>query len=135
MPPRSSAYEGIFNMTNKLCTARGSSNADWCGHRWMQVRRALPEIEDCNLHILWHTFACRLLDKGVDLYTLSKLLGHSSLRVTERYAPRVRNGGAEQAIAALQRRPVPLVGGRGPAGPQRLHMWDAVPRRKSVAQG
>jgi len=74
----------------------------------MKVRRALPEIEDCNLHILRHTFACRLLDKGVDLYTLSKLLGHSSVRVTGRYSPRVRNGGAEQAIAALQRRPVPL---------------------------
>ena len=33
-----------------------------------------------------HTFATRLIQKGVDLYKLSKLLGHSSVTVTERYA-------------------------------------------------
>ena len=68
----------------------------------MQVRRAIPEIDDCNLHILRHTFVCRRLD-GVAMYTLSKLLGHSSIRVTEaHYANRVRAGRAEQAIKALE---------------------------------
>ena len=33
-----------------------------------------------------HTFATRLIQKGVDLYKLSKLLGHSSVTITERYA-------------------------------------------------
>lgn len=47
-----------------------------------------------------------MLDKGVDLYMVSKLLGHSSIKVTERYASRVRAGGAEMAIAALAGAPV-----------------------------
>lgn len=40
-------------------------------------------------HIHWHcgrhTYACLLLANGVDIYTVSKLLGHSSVRITEIY--------------------------------------------------
>ncbi len=85
----------------------GKVTVDWCGHRWMMVRRALPEINDCNLHILRHTFACRLLALGTDLYVVSKLLGHASVDVTAaRYGNRVRHSFFEQAIARLQRGPV-----------------------------
>jgi integrase len=34
-------------------------------------------------HILRHTFATRYLQGGGDIYTLSKILGHSSVKVTE----------------------------------------------------
>lgn len=39
-----------------------------------------------RLHILRHTFASHLAQAGVALYTISKLLGHSSIRQTECYA-------------------------------------------------
>jgi integrase len=82
-------------------------DADWSGHRWMQVRRAIPEIDDVNLHILRHTFACRLLALGVDLFVVNRLLGHASVDVTaERYANRVRHTFFENVIAVLQRGPV-----------------------------
>jgi integrase len=39
-----------------------------------------------KLHSLRHTFASRLVEHGVDLYTVSKLLGHSDLKTSMVYA-------------------------------------------------
>ena len=43
-------------------------------------------IRNFRFHDLRHTFASYLVMAGVSIYTVSKLLGHSSVRVTERYA-------------------------------------------------
>ena len=32
-----------------------------------------------------HTFATRMAEEGIDLATLAKILGHSSIRIVERY--------------------------------------------------
>ncbi len=88
----------------------GKVDDDWVGHRWGLVRREC-KVPDVNVHILRHTCASRLLERGVDLYTVSKWLGHSSVKVTERYA-HLQQGALEQAAAALARAPV-AVGTRG----------------------
>jgi integrase len=39
-----------------------------------------------TFHNLRHTFASWLLDKNVKLFTVGKLLGHTTMRMTERYS-------------------------------------------------
>jgi len=47
---------------------------------------AKADIEDFHFHGLRHTFATRLIQAGVDLYKVQRLLGHKSLMMTQRYA-------------------------------------------------
>jgi site-specific recombinase XerD len=51
-------------------------------------RRAVQEagIENLHFHDLRHTFATRLVQAGVDLYKVQRLLGHKSPEMTQRYA-------------------------------------------------
>jgi len=42
-------------------------------------------ISDVSWHTLRHTFASRLIDRGVDIVTVQQLLGHSTVTVTMRY--------------------------------------------------
>jgi len=58
----------------------------WVTHRF---RRACDDVglKDVTLHTLRHTCATRLLQRGMDIYMVSKWLGHSSVVITEqRYA-------------------------------------------------
>jgi integrase len=46
----------------------------------------LSGIEDFRFHDLRHTFASWYMMNGGDLYELAKILGHSNIKMTERYA-------------------------------------------------
>ena len=52
---------------------------------WQKIR-TLAGIPDVRLHDLRHSFASFALKRGVDLYTVSKLLGHKNIATTTRYA-------------------------------------------------
>ena len=52
---------------------------------WYRVRREVG-IEDCRLHDLRHTYASYAVMNGVPVPVVSRLLGHSKVRMTLRYA-------------------------------------------------
>ena len=54
---------------------------------------ALP----CIFHTSRHTFATMMLTLGADLYTVSKLLGHTSVRMTQVYA-KIINQKKDEAV-------------------------------------
>jgi integrase len=62
------------------------------------------EMFDFKLHSLRHTFACRLIARGVDIYTVSKLLGHSDLKTTMVYA-KVDLSSMQNAVNKLPHQP------------------------------
>lgn len=53
--------------------------------RVMQRTGKKVGIEDCRPHRLRDTFAVRRLEAGIQIGDLSKMLGHSSVTMTERY--------------------------------------------------
>lgn len=43
------------------------------------------KINDADVHTLRRTFGSKLIEQGVDILTVSKLLGHSSVSVTQNH--------------------------------------------------
>jgi len=51
-------------------------------------------------HALRHTYAYRLIEQGVDIVTIARLLGHKSVQTTMRYLRR-REGSLQAAVDRL----------------------------------
>jgi len=80
------------------------------GSRWRDLKRPFTaacrraKILDFHFHDLRHTFASQLVMAGVDLTTVSRLLGHASLTMTLRYSHLAPDHlqGAVDVLARLQ---------------------------------
>ena len=66
------------------------------------VRRA--ELADVRMHDLRHTYASRLVQREVPLHTVSRLLGHESLKMTLRYS-HLATADLRRAVAVLDTPP------------------------------
>lgn len=76
---------------------------DTTNHRriFRRIIRASKLSGDIGWHTLRHTFASHLIMRGVDIVTVSKLLGHSSLTTTMIYAHLTR-AHEKNAVARLR---------------------------------
>lgn len=77
--------ESCSNDTGKLFP--GASN-DWLRWAWERVRQHMGLADDPQFvpHMLRHTCATRLAQRGVSMPVIKEWLGHSSITTTARYA-------------------------------------------------
>ena len=68
------------------------TDLDWSGRNHVDVYSRMMRlcsragIPDFRFHDMRHTFATRLVQRGVDLYKVQRLLGHKTSLMTQRYA-------------------------------------------------
>lgn len=66
--------------------------------RAFDIAREKASIQNFHFHDVRHCFATRLAQRGVDIYRISRLLGHLNITMTQRYAhhcPESLRGGIE----------------------------------------
>jgi integrase len=87
-----------------FCRKDGSPFSDSdLDHQHAQVRTLLKMPSDFVPHSLRHTFGTRLGESGADAFTIMKLMGHSSVTVSQRYvhpSPESIERAFERLIAA-----------------------------------
>ena len=69
--------------TNKVFDGLNDRDRYYWFQLWISKAGITKQI---NFHGLRHTFATLQLSKGTDIYTVSKMLGHSNVRTTQVYA-------------------------------------------------
>lgn len=72
------------------------------------------KIENFHFHDLRHTFATRLVQAGVDLYKVQRLLGHKSPSMTQRYAHHFPESLRDGVEILDQRRPFSTISAQQP---------------------
>jgi len=69
-------------------------------YHWYKIRKE-ANLDNVRLHDLRHTFASTLVNAGVSLYEVQKLLGHSNISITQRYA-HLSNNSLFNAVCVVQ---------------------------------
>jgi len=78
--------ERVFLVLSLFLTANGSFSSCYSAFRSALSRSGIKTEQGQSAHVLRHTFASHFIMNGGNVLTLQKILGHSSLQMTMRYA-------------------------------------------------
>lgn len=95
---RQSACEYVFSLNGTKV------KESFVSHKLKEYVRRAKLNENLHFHSLRHTFASWLVQDGVNIYEVQKLLGHSSVKVTEVYS----HLAASELYSAVNRISLPL---------------------------
>lgn len=86
-----------------VCPGALSKDGYWASRFWFKRALAAASVDDFTWHDLRHTFASRLVQRGVDIVRVKELMGHATISMTMRYAhlAPVHLQNAVDAIATL----------------------------------
>lgn len=77
----------LTSKTNLIFTDKGKQfNANYLSNRFKNCVRKAKLNDKLNFHSLRHSFASWLVQRGVSIFQVSKLLGHSRVETTEIYS-------------------------------------------------
>ena len=100
--------ERVYNILSERKKLYGGLQPFGCSydsvhHYFIKSKIALGKEDDNDLciHSLRHTCASRLVQRGVDLYIVKEILGHSNITVTEKYA-HLKQDSLRKAMAVLE---------------------------------
>jgi integrase len=80
---------------------------EWGGHRVLSIKKGFAGaceragIEGVTPHVLRHTAASWMAERGVDMFRISRFLGHSDTKVTERRYAKLHPSFLQDAAEAL----------------------------------
>jgi len=97
----SGAKGKIIKLDGYIFNKRGRKyTTDYVSKRFKRACREAKISEAIHFHSLRHSFASNLAQRGVSIYTIQKLLGHSSVTTTEIYS-HLNLEGMRDAVSVL----------------------------------
>jgi len=98
--PLHPALEGLVTSAGPLERVFGGLSRHGLYQAWGAARTKIGAPGDFTPHCLRHTFATRLVTRGVDVRTVQELLGHSDIKSTMRYL-HPTNESKQSAVGSL----------------------------------
>jgi len=73
------------------------------GYMYKHIKKYLnmANIPDGTVHALRRTFGSKLVQQGIDIYVVSKLLGHSLIKVTESHYIHLLDSNLKEGMEVL----------------------------------